>query len=137
MNSLAPPLHFAYASMEQPRAAIDAHAQGEGCVVVVKRTKRVGNRKDGEVKALILACSQSTPPPSYTKTDLSSVSRPAVALAVMAKSQDIYNLRHAERKRILAGRSPLSLLLDGLAASRYFYRLDTQQQLTHLLIISP
>ncbi|KAI9919573.1 hypothetical protein PsorP6_017541 [Peronosclerospora sorghi] len=59
MNILAPPLQLAYASLEQARAAIDAHVEGEGYVVVVKRTTRVGNRKDGEVKALMLRPTES------------------------------------------------------------------------------
>ena len=52
-------------------------------------------------------------------------------------AQDVYILRHAERKRMLAVRSPLTALFNSLEASDYFSQVDPQQQLTHLLIISP
>lgn len=206
MKSLAPPPQLAYCSVEVAKAAIDVHAQQEGYVVVIKRTKKVGNKADGKVKGLILACSQSNPPVmrvgarqrvsssrstgclfkasirqdeygqwrvqvdneehnhdpffhqsahprgrALTEESRQSVlmlSRAGVTPArivtslrqnnnITATAQDVYNLRHAERNRTLAGRSPLVALLDGLAREDYFSKFDALQQLTHLLIISP
>ena len=62
MISLAPPQQIAYASLEEARAAINAHAQLEDYVVVTKHKRRAGNKKNGDVKAVILVCSQSNPP---------------------------------------------------------------------------
>ena len=60
MNSLAPPQQLAYDSLEEKRAAIDAHAQLEGYVVVTKHTRRFGNQNNGDVKAVIHVCFQSS-----------------------------------------------------------------------------
>ena len=78
MNSLAPPQQLSYASLEEARAAIDAHTQLEGYVVVTKHTRRVGNKKNGDVKDVILVCSQSNPPvipPGARRRQLMSSSR--------------------------------------------------------------
>ena len=61
MDSLAPPQQLAYASLEEARAAIDSHAHLKAYVVVTIHTRRVGNKKDADVKALILVFSQSNP----------------------------------------------------------------------------
>ena len=60
MNSLAPPQQLSYASLEEARAAIDAHTQLEGYVVVTKHTRRFGNQNNGDVKAVIHVCFQSS-----------------------------------------------------------------------------
>ena len=59
MNSLAPPPQLAYASLEHARVAINAHAQQEGYAVAIRRTRRIGNRKVGDVKAVDLDCYRS------------------------------------------------------------------------------
>ena len=56
---------------------------------------------------------------------------------VMDTGQDIYNLRREERNRMLADRSALVALLDGLALGESFSQFDVLQRLYHLLIISP
>nr|CCA18209.1 conserved hypothetical protein [Albugo laibachii Nc14] len=206
MKCLAPPPQLAYATLEQAKAAIDDHAQQEGYVVVVKRTKKVGDRKDGDMKALILAFSQSNPPAiregprrrvsssgstgclfkasirrqesgdwqvqnanekhkhepfshqsAHTRgRALTEESQQAFLMLgragvtpcriitslrqnnnVMATAQDIDNLLRAILNRMLAGRSPLIALLDGLAPDDYFSHFNVLQQLTDLLIISP
>ena len=55
----------------------------------------------------------------------------------LATAQDVYNLRHAERIRMLAGRSPLTALLDSLKANDCFSQVDPNHQRNHLLIIVP
>ena len=54
--------------------------------------------------------------------------------------RDIYNVKQVERDRILAGRSPLVVLLDGLeelSDASYFAKFDAQRELAHPLITSP
>ena len=57
INSLAPPPQLVYASLEQARVAINAHQ--EGYAVAIRRTRSIGNRKDGDVKAVDIDCSRS------------------------------------------------------------------------------
>ena len=52
MNSLAPPLQLAYASLEQAKVVIKEHAQQEGYAVAIRRARRIGNRKDDDFKAI-------------------------------------------------------------------------------------
>ena len=78
MNSLAPTPQLAYAYLEQARIAINAYAQQEGYAVAIRRTRRIGNRKEGDVKLLILTTPDNTPCP-YVQ-DLAIISRRAVEL---------------------------------------------------------
>ena len=53
--------------------------------------------------------------------------------------RDVYNVKQVERARILAVRSPLVALLDGLEErpdAPYFAQFGPQRKLTHLLITS-
>ena len=57
---------------------------------------------------------------------------------IILTPQDIYNIRAADRTRLLAGRTPLAALLDNLSANTlYFTQHDVDQTLTHLFIVSP
>ena len=56
--SLLPPPESTYDTLEQARKALDEHAGAQGYVLTIKRTRRVGNRKDGAIKRIILCCSQ-------------------------------------------------------------------------------
>ncbi|RKF55448.1 hypothetical protein GcM3_201045 [Golovinomyces cichoracearum] len=58
MNSLAPPPALGYRSLEEAKEAVFSHALSEGYALVVLHTRRVGNKKDGAIKALILNCSK-------------------------------------------------------------------------------
>ena len=55
MNSFTPSPQLAYATIEQANAAIDDHASQQGYVVVIKHKRKIGNKADGEVNALVLA----------------------------------------------------------------------------------
>ena len=94
MNSLIIPHQLAYPSLEEARAAIDAHAHLEGYVVVVKRTRRIGNKKYGDITAVIIVCLQSNPLSYPQVPDIASVCRPAVALAVY--SPPVYDMDKLE-----------------------------------------
>ena len=83
MNSLAPPQQIAYASLEEARAAIDAHAHLEGYVVVTKHTRRVGNKKNGNKRAVLHVWSQSNPQSYSQVLDFASVRYPTAALVVL------------------------------------------------------
>ena len=67
MNSLAQPPQLAYASLTQTRVSINAHAQQEGYAAAIRRTSRIGNRKDGDVEAVDLDCSRSHLPSMRTE----------------------------------------------------------------------
>ena len=67
MNSLAQPPQLAYASLTQTRVSINAHAQQEGYAVAIRRTRRIGNRKVGDVKAVYLDCYRSHLPSIRTR----------------------------------------------------------------------
>lgn len=56
---------------------------------------------------------------------------------VSSTLQDIYNIRAADRRTLLAGRTPLVALLDNLAATPEYYTKHDEHKLTHLMIISP
>ncbi|TDH66261.1 hypothetical protein CCR75_001853 [Bremia lactucae] len=62
MNNLAPLHTIAHASLAEGQAVVKAHATPQGYVIVVERTKRVGNRKEGDVKVVYYQCSQSNAP---------------------------------------------------------------------------
>ena len=79
MSSLAPPPQIAYASLEKERVAINVHAQQEGYTVEIRGTRRIGRRKDGDVKAIDLDCDRSHLPSISTGTR-QSVPRLAVEL---------------------------------------------------------
>ena len=51
-----------HASLAEAQAAVKDHAISQGYGIVVKRTKRVGNRKEGDVKVVYYQCSQSNAP---------------------------------------------------------------------------
>ena len=46
-----------FATLEEARAAVDSQLQDKGFVYTIKHTRRVGNKKDGDVKAVVLYCS--------------------------------------------------------------------------------
>ena len=56
--ALIPPPKTTYDTLEQARKALNEHAGAQGYFLTIKRTKRVGNRKDGAIKRIILWCSQ-------------------------------------------------------------------------------
>lgn len=58
MNTLTAPAEIAYPSLEEAKNALFAHALAEGYALVVLHTRRVGNKKEGAIKALILNCSK-------------------------------------------------------------------------------
>ena len=108
MNSLAPPHQLVYPSLEEAKAAIYAYAHLGGYVFVVKLTIRIGNKKDGDVKAVILVCSQSNPSVIRQVPNLASVCRLGVALAVC--SPPVYDEDKLEiRWYIVANLSPIRL----------------------------
>ena len=49
MKIIGSPPEIEYDSLEEVKAAIEAHPRQQGYVVIVKRTKMVGNKKDGAV----------------------------------------------------------------------------------------
>ena len=58
---------------------------------------------------------------------------------VSVTPRDIYNIKQAERRRVLGGRSSLAALLDSLegnASTPYFTQFDNERKLNHLLIVS-
>lgn len=59
MNALAPPEEVTYGTLYEAKKAIDGHALEQGYAVRVLRTRKVGNRKDGDVKGQDLECSQA------------------------------------------------------------------------------
>ena len=46
-----------FATLDEARAAVDSQLQDEGFVLTIKHTRRVGNKKDGDIKAVVLYCS--------------------------------------------------------------------------------
>ena len=59
MNALAPPEAVAYGKLVEAKEATDDHALEQGYTVGVLRTRKVGNRKEGDVKSQDLECSQA------------------------------------------------------------------------------
>ena len=51
-----------HASFAEDQAAVKDNAKSQGYVIVVKRTKRVGNSKEGDFKVVYYQCSQSNAP---------------------------------------------------------------------------
>ena len=51
-----------HASLDEAQDTVKDHAISQGYGIVVKRTKRVGNRKEGDVKVVYYQCSQSNAP---------------------------------------------------------------------------
>ena len=80
MINFVPPQQLAYSSLEETRAAIDDHVQPGGYVVNIKHTRRVSKKKNGDVKAKNLVCSQSNPPFIPPVLDFAIVCHPAGAL---------------------------------------------------------
>ena len=56
--ALLPTPIITYDTLEQTRNALYEHAKVSNYVLTMKRTKRVGNRKDGAIKRIFLWCSQ-------------------------------------------------------------------------------
>ncbi|CAJ2651962.1 unnamed protein product [Trifolium pratense] len=208
MNSLAAPPALAYRSLEEAKEAVFSHALSEGYALVVLHTRRVGNKKEGAIKALILNYSrgrrtrkeqnpdkkrvrvgtikatgclcaasirledelwqvevdneehnhelyvhESAHPQGRRLTEeqnagVLTLGRAGVTPGciitslrqndgIISTAHDVYNIRIAERNRMLAGRTPLTALLDSLANETLYYtQHDAEQKLTHLLIIS-
>ena len=59
MNALDPLEEVAYATLEMAKNAFDGHALEQDYAVCLLRTRRVGTRKDGEVKGQDLERSQA------------------------------------------------------------------------------
>lgn len=56
---------------------------------------------------------------------------------VSVTPRDVYNIKQAERRRVLGGRSPLAALLDSLegnVSTPYFTQFDDERKLTHCLL---
>ena len=56
------PLKLANASLAEAQPSLETHATSQGYVFVTKRTKRVGRKKEGDVKVVYYQCSQSNAP---------------------------------------------------------------------------
>ena len=49
---LLPPPETTHDTVEEARKALNEHTGAQGCVLTIKRTKKVGNRKDGAINVL-------------------------------------------------------------------------------------
>ena len=58
MNALAPPKEVDYGTLDEAEKAIDGHALEQDYAVCALRTRRVGNRNDGDVKGKYLKFSE-------------------------------------------------------------------------------
>ena len=60
--ALLPPPKSTYDTLEQARKADNEHAGAQGYVLTIKRTKRVGNSKDGTTTGVSKWCLQGNRP---------------------------------------------------------------------------
>ena len=61
-TTLAPPPQSAYGSLEEEKLAIEEYARTQGYAVCILHTRKVGNKVDGQIKAIVLQCSNAGQP---------------------------------------------------------------------------